>query len=293
MDQTTADEVSVFNAYPKVKPVGKPVFLSFLVLYIISMLVIGIAGIKLVNAVDHFNEERQAEYTFTSITFHFPGEEKVAIDGIALMGGTLNPVELFTNEQKDILEADFKKAFKDGTFGLMDPEASEKQIALGAIIYTVILSLASIFILPLSILFYMLVYKAWKSLLPVNSIKPEEGRKMPSPTVAVVLLFIPLVNLYWVFSCLVRLSKYGRILGDYARLPYRGPGVLLSSLYGILCVIIFVCGFFFGFAILLVIPWLMPLVLLQLAGYVVFVVITIKLWLMVRDFAPLNTSVIS
>lgn len=290
MNQTTADEASVFNAYPRVNPVGKPLFLSFLILYVISMFIIGFAAIKLVNAVDHFNQEMQAEYTLASITFHFPEEQKVTIDGIALLDGRLNPVHLFTERQKDILETNFKKAFEEGTFGLINPEASEEQIALGAIIYAVILSLASILILPFFILFYVLVYKAWKSLLPVNSINPEEGRKMPSPVLAVVLLLIPLVNLYGVFSCLARLSKYGRIMGEYARLPYRGPGVLLSILYGILCIVLFISGFVFGFATLLMIPWLMPLMLLQLTAYAMFVLIAIKLWLMIDDFAPLNTS---
>lgn len=90
-------------------------------------------------------------------------------------------------------------------------------------------------IMPFFIISMMAVYKAWKALMPLAAIegpgKPEGTQDLLFPSQAVVLLFIPLVNLFWMFPAYLGLAKCGPLAAQMTNTRYNGPSRRLVMWY--------------------------------------------------------------
>ena len=112
--------------------------------------------------------------------------------------------------------------------------------------------------LGMALVFYMLIYKAWKTLAPLGKIQGQENLcpKLLSPGMAVGLCFIPLFSFYWFFLVFGRLEPLAKQYALLLKREYTGPArwvfllypwvMVLSVVGAILCMIVMMGGTLWG-----------------------------------------------
>ena len=140
--------------------------------------------------------------------------------------------------------------FLGGFFLVGAAGANNQQLAMAAGLTLVV---SGVCLLAAYILSFVKIYRAWDLIQPLRRLDPDSA-SMPTPGLAIGLLFVPFYNLYWNFVSLhglaVKSNRYMALTGIEAR-PMK-EGVAQAYCILILCSIVPSIGSFVALANLIV-----------------------------------------
>lgn len=76
------------------------------------------------------------------------------------------------------------------------------------------------------LIMFLTYYRAWKAVSPLTRLETARADNAPSPAWAVVLMLVPIVNLFQMFPGYLKLAVLGRRTARMTGEPYAGPGRL-------------------------------------------------------------------
>lgn len=296
MEQPSSQDV--FKSYPAISPVGKPLFFSTLFLSLGIFAFFMVMCLALIGATKTFLNE---------IGFELKGEEmhlvlddqEIVINWERLVetDGREGASQNLTKGQRNDLEEKASHIIENSTFGILtwdELQGLEEEDVLALMLQVAgVVILLSLLTLPFWVVSYMIIFKAWKALQPIKTLRPELGGVLIDPVLALVFFFIPLLNLVWPLIMFCSLPKRGRVIAETAGIPYRGPGMALGVSYSILSginiVISFVVGLSIVFIPLFLFFWITS-VFVGICIFVLYIVLMYKMRDMVEDFSAIWTK---